>query len=197
MRKTSLATVLVILSVATSAQQFSNFDTMLRHTKSWKTSARLRQLRARRSLLLQTHKADLRNTASPDVNWIQCPLEAQDLGGQCGTLPVPFDRRHPETAKIDIYFELYLHTNPGPAESAILANPGGPGASTTVLRGLALTFFGPNLDAHDILLIDDRGRGFSDPIDCSELQHESNCVTVDSSRRSARSRSSISLGSAK
>src|SRR2546425_428059 len=36
----------------------------------------------------------------------------------CGTLPVLLDRRHPEGKKIDIYFELYLHANPGPAESA-------------------------------------------------------------------------------
>jgi pimeloyl-ACP methyl ester carboxylesterase len=30
---------------------------------------------------------------------------------------------------------------------------------------------GQNLDAHDFLLIDDRGRGFSAAIDCGELQH--------------------------
>jgi hypothetical protein len=32
----------------------------------------------------------------------------------CGTLPVPLDRRHPEKEKIEIYFELYLHSKPGP-----------------------------------------------------------------------------------
>jgi pimeloyl-ACP methyl ester carboxylesterase len=89
----------------------------------------------------------------------------------CGTLPVPLDRRHPEREKIKIYFELYLHTNSGPAESAILANPGGPGASTTALRGIAVALFGGNLDKHDLLLIDDRGRGFSSAIDCEDLQH--------------------------
>jgi pimeloyl-ACP methyl ester carboxylesterase len=34
-----------------------------------------------------------------------------------------------------------------------------------------LALFGGNLDKHDMLLIDDRGRGFSDAIDCEELQH--------------------------
>jgi pimeloyl-ACP methyl ester carboxylesterase len=87
-------------------------------------------------------------------------------------LPVPLDRRHPDGAKIKIYFEVYQHTNPGPAESAILLNTGGPGAGTTsVLRAEAQGLFGANLDAHDILLIDDRGRGFSAAIDCEELQH--------------------------
>jgi pimeloyl-ACP methyl ester carboxylesterase len=86
---------------------------------------------------------------------------------------VPLDHTHPEGAKISVYFELYSHSNPGPAVSAILANPGGPGGSTTDLRLYALTFFGQNLDVHDILLIDDRGRGLSQAIDCEELQHGS------------------------
>jgi len=89
----------------------------------------------------------------------------------CGTLPVPLDRRHPKDRKINIYFEVYLHTNPGPAESAILFNNGGPGLGTTVLRAYAVALFGQNLDAHDFLVIDDRGRGRSAAIDCPELQH--------------------------
>jgi hypothetical protein len=89
----------------------------------------------------------------------------------CGTLPVPLDRRHPDKKKIKIYFELYLHSNPGPAESAIIGNPGGPGLGTTQLRVPALILFAQNLDVHDLLLLDDRGRGLSATIDCEELQH--------------------------
>jgi pimeloyl-ACP methyl ester carboxylesterase len=81
------------------------------------------------------------------------------------------DRRHPEKGKIQIYFELYLHTNPGPAESAIVGNPGGPGLGTTQLRAPALILLAQNRDVHDLLLIDDRGRGLSAAIDCEELQH--------------------------
>jgi hypothetical protein len=84
---------------------------------------------------------------------------------------VPLNRQHPDQAKIRIYFELYVHSNPGPAESAIMANPGGPGYTTTGQRELGLLLFGQNLDVHDILGIDDRGRGFSGTIDCQELQH--------------------------
>jgi pimeloyl-ACP methyl ester carboxylesterase len=64
-----------------------------------------------------------------------------------------------------------LHTNPGPAESALLGNAGGPGGGTTGLRTVALFYFAQNLDVHDLLLIDDRGRGLSATIDCEELQH--------------------------
>lgn len=110
-------------------------------------------------------------TASPDIIWVTCPAEAQALGAMCGTLPVPLDRKNPQGATIQIYFELYLHTNSGPAESAVLFNPGGPGESTTANRAKALALFAANLDVHDFLLIDDRGRGFSTVIDCKELQH--------------------------
>jgi len=66
-------------------------------------------------------------SASLDIDWVQCPAEAEILGAMCGYVPVPLDRQHPDRAKIRIYFELYVHSNPGPAESAIMANPGGPG----------------------------------------------------------------------
>jgi len=72
--------------------------------------------------------------------------------------------------QIGIYFELYPHFGPGPAESAILAKAG-PGVTTSGLRGLFTYLFGPNRDKHDILLIDDRGSGFSCTIDCPSLQH--------------------------
>jgi pimeloyl-ACP methyl ester carboxylesterase len=110
-------------------------------------------------------------SASPEIDWVQCPAEAEILGAICGYVPVPLDRQHPDQAKIRIYFELYVHSNPGPAESAILANPGGPGYTTTGQRELGLLLFGQNLNVHDILGIDDRGRGFSGTIDCQKLQH--------------------------
>jgi len=100
--------------------------------------------------------------ASADVVLIRRPPEAQELGGIFGKLPVPLERRHPDGTMIRIYFEVYPHTNAGPAVSAILANPGGPGASTTGLRALGLALFAQNRHVHHFLLIDDRGRGGSD-----------------------------------
>ena len=77
----------------------------------------------------------------------------------CGHVDVPFDRRDPGAGKISIAFELYPHSGPGPAESAIMVNFGGPGVSTTALRGVAFFWFERVRDTHDLLLIDDRGRG--------------------------------------
>jgi len=122
-------------------------------------------------LALRPHDPRPPATASPDILWVQCPAEAEMLGAICGYVPVPLDRQHPSRTKIRIYFELYVHSNPGPAQSAIMANPGGPGYSTTSQRELGLFLLGQNLDVHDILGIDDRGRGLSSTIVCQNLQH--------------------------
>ena len=78
--------------------------------------------RPQNSLPQGTKTAQLPATASPEVVWVQCPPEAQALGAMCGNLPVPLDRQHREGKTIEINFELYLHTNSGPAQSAILLN---------------------------------------------------------------------------
>src|SRR5271157_2171908 len=131
-----------------------------------------RHLRSRNPSMQHAQALNHEATASADVIWVQCPAEAQALGATCGQLPVPLDRQHPEKETINIYFELYLHTNPGPAVSAIFANPGGPGLTTTGLRGLIwLPLYGVTLDVHDWVLFDDRGRGSSAAINCSDVQH--------------------------
>src|SRR5579859_210141 len=111
-------------------------------------------------------------TAKQSIIVITCPPDAAAAGAsECGYVPVPLHRDHPDGETINIYFEIYAHSNPGPAESAIVANAGGPALTTTGLRLLWLSLFGANLDAHDLLLFDDRGRGMSGLIDCEELQH--------------------------
>jgi pimeloyl-ACP methyl ester carboxylesterase len=135
----------------------------------WTLSRREERKSAEQSWLLGNPRSPVIN--GKDVTIGQCPPEAQDLGASCGYIRVPLDRLRPHGKEIGIYFEVYGHSNPGPAASAILVNFGGPGSGTTTNRDLALSLFTPNLDTHDLLLIDDRGRGLSNTIDCEELQH--------------------------
>lgn len=102
------------------------------------------------------------------------PAVCPEPNSVCGYVQVPLDRKHPEGAKIGVYFEQYFHSNPGPAVSAIMVNLGGPGVTTT--NGgwrdyFQFGLFAANMDLHDLLLVDDRGRGNSSAIDCQELQH--------------------------
>ncbi|MDP9064527.1 MAG: alpha/beta hydrolase [Pseudomonadota bacterium] len=107
-------------------------------------------------------------TPASNVTTVTCP----EKNSVCGYVKVPLDRTQPNGTQISIYFEQYFHSNPGPAVSAIMMNLGGPGISTTVYRDYAqFRLFAPNLDVHDLLLVDDRGRGQSAAIDCPQLQH--------------------------
>jgi pimeloyl-ACP methyl ester carboxylesterase len=109
--------------------------------------------------------------AGANVVSVVCPPGAQAFGAaMCGNVYVPLDREHRIPGTIPIYFELYAHSAPGPAQSAILVARGGPGLSTTHRRNFYAFLFGPNLDTHDLLLIDQRGRGLSGTIICPDLQ---------------------------
>jgi pimeloyl-ACP methyl ester carboxylesterase len=107
--------------------------------------------------------------ASRSIIPVRCPRNAF-LGAFCGRVRVPLDRQDPSQGTIPIAFELYTHTGRGAAQSAILMNFGGPGGGTTPSRDGAFYLFANNLESHDLLLIDDRGRGFSRVIDCPKLQ---------------------------
>ncbi len=133
-----------------------------------------RSLGSHVTIPVRAEKSHLPATASPDIIWVQCPVEAiaLDPAVTCGYLPVPMHREQPKkTEKIKIYFEVYPHENAGQAESAILVNGGGPGLTTTGARSSWLPMFVPNMDVHDLLLVDDRGRGLSGAIDCKPAQH--------------------------
>lgn len=123
----------------------------------------------RRSVSRGSSGSAAQTAFSPNVILLaNCPTGAN----ACGYVPVPLDRKHPQGTRINIYFEQYLHSNAGlPAVSAIMGNYGGPGFSTTASRGFFQFAFAANMDVHDLLLVDDRGRGQSGAIGCNELQH--------------------------
>lgn len=92
-------------------------------------------------------------------------------GARCGSIRVPLDRRDPSLGTIEIGFELYRHTDRSkPKLGTIVATEGGPGYSTTASRSYYLGLFRPMLDRRNLLLVDNRGTGRSEPILCQPLQ---------------------------
>lgn len=93
------------------------------------------------------------------IRWSPC---AGSL--ECGTLTVPRDHAEPSGATL----ELAVARRPAPAttrEGAILANPGGPGASgIEFLAGFTLS--GPLAERFDLVSWDPRGVGASSPVQC-------------------------------
>src|ERR1039457_6591968 len=107
-----------------------------------------------------------------NVNQVNCSADAQAAGASmCGYVNVPLDRQYPKKGTINIYFEQYLNSSGATSVSVILGNFGGPGATTIGYRNSFLAIFGSNLDVHDLLLVDDRGRGLSTTINCPDLQN--------------------------
>src|SRR6516162_497612 len=65
---------------------------------------------------------------------VSCPADAASAGATCGYVAVPLNRLDDDGVRINIYFEVYPHANPGPAISTIVPNTGGPGVATTGMR---------------------------------------------------------------
>ena len=159
----AVAFVILVTSTSPRAQMLQRF----RIERGQKLAHRSQAPQTRTS-----HGLITSDTVTPSIVEVTCPADAAAAGAStCAYLPVPVHRDAPDGETINIYFEVYAHSNPGPAESAIVANAGGPALTTTGLRFLWLSLFGANLDTHDLLLIDDRGRGMSGLIDCAALQH--------------------------
>jgi pimeloyl-ACP methyl ester carboxylesterase len=162
MKRTSVLVVLSFICMSSALAQ--------RVPRNFPADPRLaRKLSVHRAALTARVAPVLPAAASANVVQATCPVDIAGL--VCGYVNVPLDWEHPKGAKIGIYFELLPHSNPGPADSAILMNLGGPGIIATSAMYYAQYLFAPNLDVHDVLLIDDRGTGLSSAIDCTELQH--------------------------
>lgn len=96
-----------------------------------------------------------------------CPA----LHGQCGRLMRPLDPTGRVPGSIGIAFLWLPHLHPDqPAAGTIVATEGGPGYPTIASRDAYLRLFAPLRGDHDMLLMDNRGTGLSQAIDCRALQ---------------------------
>ncbi len=92
-------------------------------------------------------------------------------GAECGGIEVALDRRYPELGTTHVGFIRYPHRRDDlPSFGTIVAVEGGPGYSSIASRWWYKHLYNPLLGRRDLLLIDLRGTGRSDPVDCPELQ---------------------------
>ncbi len=89
----------------------------------------------------------------------------------CGFLRVTLDPAGQVPGKIEIAVAWLPHSDTHRRSSGtIVAVEGGPGYPSIGSRGLYRSLYAPLLATRDLLLVDNRGTGASDPIDCSPLQ---------------------------
>lgn len=105
-----------------------------------------------------------------DVHWDACQ-QANRAGVRCGHIDVALDPADASLGTIPIGFELYARKDAAHASlGTIVAMEGGPGYATTSSRAGYLDLYQPLRDHRDLLLMDARGTGLSQPIDCGPLQ---------------------------
>ncbi len=103
----------------------------------------------------------------PSVRWVDCAVE----GPRCGRIDVPLDRTARVPGTISIGFERWARRESESGSlGTIIAVEGGPGYATTASRDLYVDLFEPLMDRRDLILVDLRGTGTSEPVRCPRLQ---------------------------
>ncbi|MBU2669380.1 alpha/beta hydrolase [Actinoplanes bogorensis] len=99
---------------------------------------------------------------TPKLGWYSCYQWAQ-----CATAQVPLDYDRPYGAKVTLALLRVKARDQKHKTGSLFVNPGGPGASGVSLALAAPYFLSDELlDRFDIVGMDPRGIGFSDPVNC-------------------------------
>ncbi|UQI45539.1 alpha/beta hydrolase [Streptomyces sp. HU2014] len=111
----------------------------------------------------------------------------------CGQVDRPLVAGKPELGKVKVSYAVVRHRAPGPAEGTVAVNPGGPG-ETSIDKAEAFAWgLEGLLKDHDLLLVDPRGTGESQPVPCGVTDAEYRFGTRDR-QRAAVERCAENLG---
>jgi len=98
-----------------------------------------------------------------------CPRWGQ--GAECGNLPRAWDPTGEVPGKLGVGFIFWPATDTSqPPLGTIVAHEGGPGYAASRSSPSYIELMGPLLGRRNLLVVDQRGTGRSEPIDCPELQ---------------------------
>ena len=154
-------------------------------------------------LLLALAACQSPNTAVPRFETSDCPFtKPQGVSVNCGYLVAPEVRAAPPSPAapvqktIRLAVAIFKSTSSTPAADPIVYLEGGPGGSP--LRAYASQvdlYFGPFLAQRDLILVDQRGTGYSQPaLDCPQLtQADVDALSLDLSAAESDQRSNAAL----
>lgn len=92
-----------------------------------------------------------------------------DVDAQCGNLTVPENREEPGGRQIDLHFAIIRAESSLPEPDPVFLLAGGPGQAATEAYPPILQFYDNLNQERDIVLVDQRGTGQSNPLDCPEI----------------------------
>ena len=97
-------------------------------------------------------------------------LGIASVEARCGFLERPENPSDPDSARIRLRFIVVPSLSPNPLPDAFTVINGGPGASSIDLYADSAGVFAPILRERDIIVLDQRGTGGSNPLDCPDLE---------------------------
>ncbi|MEW5928856.1 MAG: alpha/beta hydrolase [Gemmatimonadota bacterium] len=103
---------------------------------------------------------------APGLTVEPCTLPGVSGPARCGTLEVWENRTTRSGRRIPVRFVVVPGTGTGPAREAITYLDGGPGSAATGAAGWIAGMFAPSLEGRDVLLVDQRGTGGSNLLQC-------------------------------
>jgi pimeloyl-ACP methyl ester carboxylesterase len=106
-------------------------------------------------------------------------------GAVCGHIARPWDPTGAVPGRIRIGF-AFLPATDSPAGGTVVAQEGGPGYPSTGSMSSYADLFAPLLDRRNLLVVDARGTGTSQAIDCPELQELTGAYAPAAAKCAAR-----------
>ena len=113
------------------------------------------------------------DTPRPTVALDTCRLPGIDVEARCGTFQVWEDREAKKGRRIPIEIAVVPARLRARESDPIVVLAGGPGQGAISLASQVMPLFTRLNDARDVVLIDQRGTGSSNPLDCDDEQEQS------------------------
>ncbi len=108
------------------------------------------------------------STSGAAVRWTSCKVLPH---ARCGSIERPWEPGNPAAGTVTVGFAFVpARDRSKPTLGTVVPHEGGPGYSTTGTAASYAEMYGPLLDRRNLLLVDQRGTGRSEPIDCPALQ---------------------------
>lgn len=128
------------------------------------------------TLLASCSPPGLSADPKPSITLEDCALTSRggsQTDARCGTLTVPEDRANPEGRQIELHIAVIPAIKRNPEPDALFLLAGGPGQSAIeTFPGMLGMIFNVHED-RDMVLVDQRGTGKSNPLRCIDPEDES------------------------
>ena len=108
----------------------------------------------------------LRPKSTPEIRLVPCEAPGTPEGARCGTYTVFEDREAREGRTIDLNLVVIPARGTDRRPEPVFMLAGGPGSPATTMAGFLSAFVPGVEDAHDVVLVDQRGTGGSNALAC-------------------------------